>query len=424
MENTTALDAFYKEHNFSEINIHELSTALYEDMSTGLLEQGKSQQLMAVMPFPININRRKCKTIVIDAGGTNFRSCLVEYSEEGDLSISEERKSSMIALDRDYSKEEFFLALEEKINYLKDKAEEIHFCFSYAMKNLPDGDAQVLTFSKQVRAKAVEGSYIGAELLKVLKMKGWTSVKKIKIINDTVACLLSGLSLGSESYDSYIGFILGTGINNAYIEKADIAKVQDNLNEHIVVCECGMYNSVEQSDFDRLLDSQSTNPGASLLEKMCSGVYIGKIAQIILSAACKENLFSYDFVKNFEKIRDLSAYQIDLYLNNFSTSDNVLENVCVLSEDNDRKLLTKILEKVVSRSAKISAAVLIATVLKTNPSKEKKVCITCDGSTFWKTIGYKKLVEKIIYEELTVNHGISFDIVKIENDITVGTAIA
>lgn len=424
MENSTAIKAFLEKHNFLDINVQELSQTLIQDMELGLQEQGKSQQLMAVMPFQVNTNRRKGKIIVIDAGGTNFRSCLVEFSDDAEIKISEERKSSMIALDREYSKEEFFAALEDKISYLKDKADEIHFCFSYAIKNMPDGDAQVLTFSKQVMAKDVVGSYIGKELKAVLQQKGWSTVKSIKVVNDTVACLLSGLSLDSKDYDSYIGFILGTGINNAYIEKNKIGKLQDDLSEHVVVCECGMFKDVKLSEFDTTLDSQSTNPGSSLLEKMCSGVYIGKIVQLAISAACKDNLFSYNFAKNFEMIRDLSAYQVDLFLNNSIASENVLENVCVLADQKDRDLLTKLLKQIILRSAKITTSVILATVLKANPAKGKKVCITCNGSTFWKTTGFKKSVENMLLDELTQKRGIQFNIIRVENDITIGTAIA
>lgn len=424
METSAVLKAFLENHKFLNIDIQSLSSSIYKDMVDGLHKEGNSQQLMAVMPFPVRLSGIKVKTIVIDAGGTNFRSCLVECTEDGKIVVSNERKSSMIALDRELTKEEFFYALEEKIHYLKDKADEIHFCFSYAMKNLPDGDAQVLRFSKQVMAKDVEGSYVGKELNKVLENKGWKSIKKIKIINDTVACLLAGLSLNLRNYDTFIGFILGTGINNAYIEKGNIEKVKDNLAEHIVVCECGMYKDVIQSDFDKILDLQSTNPGESLLEKMCSGVYLGKIAQIMISTACKENLFSFSFVKNFEMLRDLSAYQMDLFLNSYSTSDNVLENVCVLCDSQDRILLTEMLKAIILRSAYITAAVLVATVLKANPATGKKICITCNGSTFWKTTGFKKIVEDLLKEELTVKQGIEFEIEKVENDITVGTALA
>lgn len=421
MEHSVELNTFLENHKFAQINVQELSNSLLADMELGLRENNKSQQLMAVMPFQVNTKRPENRIIVIDAGGTNFRSCLVEFSEEGNIKISEEHKSSMIALDREYSKEDFFYALEDKINYLKDKADEIHFCFSYAMKNLPDGDAQVITFSKQVKAKAVAGSLIGKELMEVLKEKGWTSVKKIKVVNDTLACLLSGMSLGSQNYDAYIGFILGTGINNAYIEKGKIEKIKDDLKEHIVVCECGMFNEVPLSDFDKSLDMNSTNPGNSLLEKLCSGVYIGKIAKLAIETACAEGLFSQDFGKRFENISDFSAYEISLFLQGSKEKDNILEGLCSDSKDDDRLILTELLKTIVDRSAKVTAAVISATSLKT---KANNVCVTCNGSTFWKTSGLKEKVEKLLQIELKEKHNINFEIVKVENDITAGTALA
>ncbi|MCQ2575427.1 MAG: hexokinase [Treponema sp.] len=423
MENSTKLKTFLENHNFSDINIQELSNALLDDMTLGLQEQNKSQQLMAVMPFEISTSRPKGKIIVIDAGGTNFRSCLVEFQPEGKINITEERKSSMIALEREYSKEEFFIAMEDKISYLKDKADEIHFCFSYAMKNLPDGDAQVLAFSKQVKAKEVVGSYIGKELLATLAKKGWTTVKKVKVLNDTVACLLAGIGSDSQNFDSYIGFILGTGINNAYIEKGPVAKQPDSLSKHVIVCECGMFKTepLKISDFDITLDKESTNPGCSLLEKMCSGVYIGKIAYLAIKAACKEAVFSKSFTTEFEKLPDLSAYQIDLFNKQIDTNENVLKLICEKAESQDKEILSLLLKTIILRSAIITAAVITATAIK---ASAKNAGVTCNGSTFWKTANFKETVENLLKQELTEKHGINFTILQVENDITVGTAIA
>lgn len=414
------LKEFLNRHNFSDISVQDLSNALLKDMSLGLKKENQSQQLMAVMPYQINAGRPQEKIIVIDAGGTNFRSCLVDFSGDGSVIISDEKKSSMIALDREYSKEEFFSALEEKISYLKNKANEIHFCFSYAMKSLPDGDAEVLAFSKQVKAPEVVGSLIGKELLQVLTQKGWTTVNKIKLINDTVACLLAGLSHNTQGFDDYMGFILGTGINNAYIEKGAVEKLQDSLREHIVVCECGMFNSVSQSDFDKDLDKESTNPGRSLLEKMCSGVYIGKLAWMITNGACKEGLFSAAFARQFEMLPELSAFQIDLFLTDSVEKENILETICRQSPDSDRQILTGLFKTIIMRSAKITASVIIATAKQTGT---KNMCVTCNGSTFWKTTNFKETVDTILKEE-TENSGIRFTIIKVENDITVGTALA
>lgn len=420
MCSSVELKNYLTRHNFSDINVQDLSNALLNDMKLGLQEKNKSQQLMAVMPFQVNTTRPQGKIIVIDAGGTNFRSCLVEFAEDGTAKISEERKSSMIALDREYSKADFFAELEQKISYLKNKASEIHFCFSYAMKSLPDGDAEVLAFSKQVKAQEVVGSRIGKELLLVLKQNGWTTVNKIKLINDTVACLLAGLSNSTQGFDAYMGFILGTGINNAYIEKGKIAKQPDALCEHVVVCECGMFKAVPLSDFDLIIDKESTNPGRSLLEKMCSGVYIGKFAWLVIGGACKEGLFSADFARQFETLPELSAYQIDLFLTDSASGDNVLETLCRQASTDDKQLLTELLKTILMRSAKITASVIIATAKQADA---ENICVTCNGSTFWKTTNFKETVEKILKEE-TKAGGTTFTIIKVENDITVGTALA
>ena len=124
-----------------------------------------------------------------------------------------------------------------------------------------------------------------AELVK----QGWKRVKKINVLNDTAALLLSGiLSTQEQIKSSHIAFILGTGMNSAYIH-----------NGHIIVTECGMFNQIPQSEFDIIVDKKSSQPKLSILEKMCSGVYLGQIVHAMIEAACNEKLFSPAFTSFF-----------------------------------------------------------------------------------------------------------------------------
>ena len=91
---------------------------------------------------------------------------------------------------------------------------KIGFCFSYPAEATPDLDAKLNCWTKGIQAPEIVGQYVGSELMK--RVGGG----KIAIVNDTVATLLAAKATeGDKTYSSYIGFILGTGTNAAYVEK-------------------------------------------------------------------------------------------------------------------------------------------------------------------------------------------------------------
>ena len=436
------LQVFFNKNHFVRFTTENLASLIYNDMVLGLnnkvdandnkLEENAAfQPMIPVYGFLEERKQTNQNILVIDAGGTNFRSCLVSFDAKGNASISELKKSKMPGIEKELSKEEFYNSIADRIDYLKNKADKIGFCFSYAMEMNKQSDGKVMVFSKEIKAPEVIGTYVGKELMDVLKQRGWTTLKRIVLLNDTVAALLSGFYNPSATakYSSYIGFVFGTGINNAYIEKNAIPKLQedDSLSssskpqKHIVVCECGMFdNPILSSEFDIKLDKMSTDPGASILEKMCSGAYMGKLAWIIIKEACNEYLFSADFAKAFSKIKTLESVDLDIFLNDPDNPKELLSGL-THGNDSDKQLLKEIITRIIERSSSIVAAVLIATIRRCNSGKthSNPVCIVCNGSTFWKCHNLKDNVENILNE-----NKMHFQIVQIDNDITIGSAIA
>ena len=96
--------------------------------------------------------------------------------------------------------------------------------------------------------------------------------KQIVLLNDTVATLLAGKSASfGKDYDSFIGFILGTGTNTCYIESnRNIGKVKnlDPAKSQIINIESGNFRKVPQTDLDIIFDNTTVNPGDYKFEKM------------------------------------------------------------------------------------------------------------------------------------------------------------
>ena len=431
------LKVFFKKHHFKRFSTASLIENILKDMNNGLKkdEDSPNKACQPMIPvyglLPDQTKNDYCgkSAIIIDAGGTNFRSALVSFSEDGKPTISNMEKSSMPGIEKELSKDEFYSAIADKIEYLKDKADRIGFCFSYAMSMTKNNDGKVMVFSKEIKAPEVVGTFVGQELLAVLKKRGWKTIEKIVLLNDTVAALLAGIGQKTETqtrFSSYIGFVFGTGMNNAYIEENNIPKINDDGKKHIVVCESGMYNNILLSTFDELLDKDTVNPGDSLLEKMCSGGYLGTLTYIVIKTACEEHIFSPAFAESFKQLTSLKAADIDLYLDNPADTETVLGAIAAQGSAIDAKKLKDILTTVIKRTSSIVTAVLAATIIKSGKGKDhdSPIALVCNGSTFWKCHGLVENVEKSLDENLKGSSKAYYKILKIDDDISLGTALA
>ena len=395
MNPKTKVNLFLAKHNFSIEPPHMLYNSIIEDMKKGL-STGESDQAMIKAGSAVIRSIQEGETaIVIDAGGTNFRSCLVTKTTNG-IEISDFEKTSMPAIGRELNKKEFYAAIAKNISRLKDRSNKISFCFSYAMTITEDGDGKIIRFSKEIKANEAVGTYLGKELLSELKIQGWKKVEKINVLNDTTALLLSSfVEHTDKKWGSHLAFILGTGMNSAYINQ-----------KRIIVTECGMFSQLPQSDFDITVCSQTTQPKQSLLEKMCAGAYLGEIATAMVSSAAKENLFSPSFKapEHFET-KDFDSY--------FTEEDSKLSP--------DQLLIKEMVYAIITRSGYLTAEAVYAAAACTDKEKgELPLCITCNGSTFWKTPLLKKAVEgrlQILLQQ-------PFEIIKIDDDITKGSFAA
>ena len=88
--------------------------------------------------------------IVVDAGGTNLRVASVRLTAGGPV-FAHVRKSRMPGTDGLVSAEAFHRAIAAEVDAVRacePQAACIGYCFSYECKSLPDGDAELVAWSK------------------------------------------------------------------------------------------------------------------------------------------------------------------------------------------------------------------------------------------------------------------------------------
>jgi len=417
---------FLEEHKLraDDINTQQIVDLFTSDMLNGL--DGRESTLRMIPTYIEADNQflTGVPVVAVDAGGTNFRAALVKFNLMGKLEISNLMNAKMPGLDGEISKAEFFKTIAGYVKPNAELSDRIGFCFSYPTEILPDKDGILLQFCKEVQAPQVVGELIGKNLLKYLGMQE----KQIVLLNDTVATLLAGKSASfGREYDSFIGYILGTGTNTCYIENnRNILKISD-LNpakSQIINIESGAFGKVPQTDIDIVFDNTTVNPGNYKFEKMFAGGYFGGLCLTALKAAAKEGVLTGAALSAIMSINELSSEDVNNFVSNPKSGRGPLYN-CKMNRT-DEETCIEIIECLIDRSAKLVAANMAAVILKTNKGKsaERPILITIEGTTFYKLNKLRNHFERYLKEYMKDERQRFYEFTEVQQSSLVGAALA
>lgn len=415
---------FLKSHKMTaaDISIKEVVNAFLSEMEKGLAGEESS---LLMLPTYIEADgevKANDPVVAIDAGGTNFRAAKVYFDDNLKLVTEKIQKGKMPGVDEELSKEAFFNTLAEYLKEYKTVSEKLGFCFSYAAEIFPNKDGKLLEWSKEIKAPEVVGQMIGKELLAAME----TPEKQLVLMNDTVSTLLAGKAARAvKSYDTYIGFILGTGTNTSYIEPNKNIVKTDGLNmesSQIINIESGAFSLAPRTDIDIAFDNTTKNPGRYAFEKMFSGGYLGGLCTVALKTAAKEGIF--EDASAFENLDELSTEEVNKYVNGIDDAKNVLPGV--FAHESDQMIAAEIIDGLIERAAKLVAANIAAVILKTGKAKShgKPVLMTIEGTTFYKLHDFRKMFEQYLNDFLSGENKRYYEIVEVENSSLLGAAIA
>ncbi len=422
------VEDFLRDNGFvsaSELDRQALLTAFISEMEKGL--KGEPSSLMMIPTF-VGVNGKipeGASAAVLDAGGTNFRGAIVSIPPQ----ISDKQNQPMPGTKGEVDEESFYNAFAAEVKRLEGKptCKKLGWCFSYPAEATKDLDAKLVRWTKNIKAPAIVGQYVGKELLKRTGGEG------IAVVNDTVATLLAAKATeGDKTYSSYIGFILGTGTNTAYVEKnRNILKMPDldQGGSMIINAESGAFDKAPRSRFDDAADAKTGNPGVGLLEKMIAGAYLGGIGLEIYKAAAKEDLFSKKAAAAIAGLGSLETMDFDNFCAGFKKEgrDNVLDSI--FADADDAKMARRLGIPVFERAAVLTAVHLAAFVIKSGEGADPSapVAINADGSTYYKTraIPFDATVRRELDEMLVKRRNVHYAITpQVDDAPMVGAAIA
>lgn len=407
-----------------------LLAAFGREMEEGLAGRPSSLRMIPTYISPEGELRHDVPVTVLDAGGTNLRGATVEFPSGGGARIEHKEKEQMPGATAYVSPDDFYGTFAAHVRrtapFAKDPS--IGFCFSYACETSPAGDGKLLYWTKQIQAPEIIGQWVGAELAKRLP----PPPPRILVLNDTVTTLLAGKSAETPGtrHSAYIGFILGTGTNVAYVERnANIGKAPaaDPSGTMVINAESGGFSKLEQSTFDRAMDSKTHDAGAQTFEKMIAGAYLGRLGLEVLKAAAREGFFSEKAAKGIISLGSLESLDLDNFCACCKTDQpNPLDRV--FTEETDRTIARRLATPVFERAAVLTAVHLAAFIVKTGGGTDPNapVCVSIDGSTYYKTrtVSFPKIVQAELNAMLGPRN-IAFELAVCPDDAPlVGAAVA
>ncbi|MDR2394442.1 MAG: hexokinase [Treponema sp.] len=423
--------ARYYGFHYTRIDPLALVQDVLIDMERGLRGHVSSLPMIPAYISPVSRVPVGKTVIALDAGGTNLRAALIRFDGQGKVLAQSSEKIPMPGTYGRVSHEEFFDKIAEITAPLIEKASEVEgigFTFSYPMEITKDADGILLRFSKEVDAPEVIGKAIGQGLRDALARRKIPVPRKIVLLNDTVATLLSGLvSLPSHGgLGPVVGLILGTGLNTAYPEKS-IPKIgfSSTAAPQIVVCETGTFAHRYMGILDREYDATTKNPGAYTLEKATAGAYLGPLTFHILKQAIRDGLLRFRKSEDFLAWPSLATKDLNAFMHTPFGGEGSMGKLFDTDEGDAMATVLYLSSLVTERAARFSAAVVAAAVERLEGYHPfAPVRIAVEGTTYMIYQGMRTALESYLHTLLVAEKKRFYVISPVEQASLFGAAVA
>ncbi|KAI9342756.1 hexokinase-domain-containing protein [Zopfochytrium polystomum] len=369
------------------------------------LKKGLQDDNQALKMIPSHVIRRPNGNevgsfLALDLGGSNFRVCEVILEGNGitrmrqkKYTVREDLKTGDGVHLFDFFAECVAAFVNETENdYHKGAERKLGFTFSFPVHQTSINRGYLLHWTKGFHAVGVEGKDVVTMLQDAFTRKS-VKISVTALVNDTTGTLISH---AYQSPNTYVGVILGTGTNAAYVESiTNISKLPNPESfpstEMIINTEWGAFDNdgivLPLTEYDIAVDRASINPRQQIFEKLISGMYLGEIVRLALVELIETGeIFggkSSDVMKTRYQFETAYLSRIERD-HTFDLSDTkaVLEDLIKIPKTTraDRVIVKGLCELVGRRAARLAAAGIAAIVTKINRLDGCTVAV--DGSLF------------------------------------------
>lgn len=384
--------------------LQEVSARLRKDMIRGLGKHTHHRASVKMLPTFVRATpdgTEKGDFLALDLGGTNFRVLHVRVMEEEQRVLKMDSQICAIP-------QEIMLGTGEQLfdhiagclsefldsQKLKGKTLPLGFTFSFPCEQKEIDKSILIRWTKGFNCSGVEGEDVVKLLKEAIHRRGDYDIGSVAMVNDTVGTMMS---CGYRDQKCEIGMIIGTGTNACYMEEMkNVKRVEGEDGRMCINTEWGGFGddgSLEDilTEFDKVVDKTSINPGVHIFEKMISGMYLGEVVRLVLIKLTEEKLLFKGEAS--EALRTPGRFETK-FISEIEEPDSGLENAQKILTELDLKwdlvdacVVRLVCDTISSRSARLCAAALatLANRIRVNRRLEHlKTTVGVDGTVYRK----------------------------------------
>ncbi|XP_028908278.1 hexokinase-3 isoform X1 [Ornithorhynchus anatinus] len=405
-------------------HLQELQAQMQKAMERGLRGEPSSLRMLPTFVRATPDGSERGDFLALDLGGTNFRVLLVQLRArtESGISITNEVYSLPENVIQGTGEQLFDHIVNcivdfQKKNGLAGRVLPLGFTFSFPCQQLGLDQGILLSWTKGFNASDCEGKDVVTLLRQAIARRKDVQLNVVAIVNDTVGTMMS---CAYDDLRCEVGLIVGTGTNACYMEEMKhVVTVPGEEGRMCINMEWGAFGDdggLEHliTDFDRMVDKNSINPGKQKFEKLISGMFLGEIVRSILLHLTErevlfrgrqidrlqtKDIFKTKFLSDIERdslaLRQVRAILLDLGLQLTCDDALVVREVC---------------QTVSRRAAQLCGAGVAAVVEKIRQNRELdqlNITVGVDGTLYKLHPHFSRHVQEVV-RELTPRCTVTF----------------
>ncbi|KAJ8005836.1 hypothetical protein DPEC_G00122050 [Dallia pectoralis] len=398
-ERQRVLDAL----RLSREQLIEVKNRMAMEMNRGLAKESHDKAAVKMLPTYVRSTpdgTERGDFLALDLGGTNFRVLLVRVRSGKRRSVEMHNKIYTIPQETmQGTGEELFdhivHCIADFLEYMgmKGASLPLGFTFSFPCHQSKLDQGVLIKWTKGFKASGCEGEDVVTLLKDAIHRREEFDLDVVAVVNDTVGTMMT---CGYEDPLCEVGLIVGTGTNACYMEEMqNVELVEGDDGRMCVNMEWGAFGDQGELDdfcteFDRVVDVHSTNPGKQRYEKMISGMYLGEIVRnVLLEFTSKGLLFRG---KLSERLKTRGIFETK-FLSQIESDRlalrqvrSILQHLGLTSSTCDDSILVKEVCSVVARrAAQLCGAGLAAVVDKIRLNRglpKLKITVGVDGTLY------------------------------------------
>ncbi|XP_063204773.1 hexokinase-3 isoform X2 [Chroicocephalus ridibundus] len=408
----------------SRTDLERVQALMRQEMELGLGQETNANSSVRMLPTYVRgtpDGTERGEFLALDLGGTNFRVLVVRVAEDG-IRMASEIYLIPTNIMQGTGEALFDHIIDCIMDFqlkqdLMEQVLPLGFTFSFPCQQLGLDKAVLLTWTKGFSASGCVGEDVVQLLREAARRKQHLALKVVAVVNDTVGTMMS---CGYDDPKCEIGLIVGTGTNACYMEEMqNVGTVEGEQGRMCINMEWGAFGDngcLDHifTDFDRLVDEKTINPGKQRFEKLISGMYLGEIVRYILLALVEKQVLFRGKpcprlqTRDIFKTKFLSTIEIDgLALQQVQA---ILQDLELDASFEDSVLVREVCQTVSLRAAQLCAAGLAAVVEKMRENRglsQLAVTVGVDGTLYKVHPCFSQHLQKML-RELAPNCTVTF----------------